>query len=189
MRVFQAVLVFIGLALDSFVLMMNQGARLPKLKIRDAVQYAGVYAATSVGAVLLGYALSFILKNMMGDRAEVFVACIAIFTIGCYIMIKSWRLQAVVERIDKDFCLKRCFHLAAATSLDTLFLGVCFSFLGITLFWAVLLSAIVTFLSILVAVIIGYNIGSGYTRVVGMSGGSLMVIFSLYLLAVYVVRM
>ena len=189
MRVFQAVLIFIGLALDSFVLMMNQGARLNKLKFADSVRYAVIYAATSVGAVLIGYAISILFKDILGDRFEIFVACLAIFALGCFIMVKSFKAQAVVETVDKDFNNKKCFQLALVTSLDTLFLGVCFSFLGIGLGYAVLLSFVVTLVAIVVAFTIGYNLGSSYTRVVGMSGGCLMIIFALYLLTVYMIRL
>ncbi|NCB32751.1 MAG: hypothetical protein EOM64_02515 [Erysipelotrichia bacterium] len=189
MRVFQAVLIFIGLSLDCFVLMMNQGAKLTNLKTRDSICYALIYAMVNVGSVLLGYAISFVLKDVLSDKLEILIACLAIFTLGCYMMIKSFRAQAVVEQADKKFNCKKCFELALVTSFDTLFLGVCFSFLGISLLCAMLLSFAVTFIAIIVAVQIGYNLGSSYTRAVGMSGGSLMIIFALYLLIVYVLKL
>ncbi len=189
MRVFQAVLIFIGLSLDCFVLMMNQGAKLTGLKTKESFGYALIYSLVNVGSVLIGYAISIVLKDVLSDKLEILIACLAILTLGSYMMIKSYRARAVVERADKDFNSKRCFQLALVTSLDTLFLGVCFSFLGISLFYAVLLSFVVTFIAIVVALQIGYNLGSGYTRVVGMSGGSLMIIFAVYLLIVYVLRL
>lgn len=186
MSLMQAVLIFIGLSLDSFIVMMNKGASIRTLKIKHLLSYALIYSLVDVGAVLIGYGISYLFKDAMIDRLEVAIACLIMFVIGCYLCTKSFRADPFVEKLDDNFGLKQCFLTALATSLDTLFLGVGFSFLEISMLQAVLLSFIITFVTIVVALKIGYTQGAQYQRVVGMSGGGLILVFSLYILTVYV---
>jgi putative Mn2+ efflux pump MntP len=187
MNMTQAVLIFLGLSLDGFIVMMKKGASIRGLTIKNSLTYAVVYTAADVLAVLIGYSISYFLKGFISNRIEVVIACLAIFAIGCYLITKAVRDTKFEEKLDKTFNLKQCFGLAAATSLDTLFLGVCFSFLGIALGQAIALSFGMTFVTILIALSIGYTQGARYQTVFGISGGCLMIIFSLYILFAYAI--
>lgn len=185
MGLFQALLIIIGLSLDSFVLMMNKGAVVRNLTIRKSLIYALIFSITDVVAVCIGYGISYFRKGIMSDSFEASIACLIILSMGIFLITSAYKKTNIVERLDKYFNEKNCFRLALGTSIDTLFLSVGFSFLGISLARGVYLTFIVTFISVLAALRVGYTEGSVYTRAVGMSGGALMIILSLYL---YVVK-
>lgn len=187
MTFFHALLIFLGLSLDSFVLMMNKAATIRNLTLTRSLLYTLIYACVDVVALLCGYGISMMFKDSLKPKGSMVISCLIIFAIGIYLCAKSWHSNDLEERLDPNFGLRECLKLAFETTLDTLFLGVCFSLLEIGIGRGVMLAFIVSFITIFVAMYIGYRQGSRYSKVFGMSGGILMIIFSLYLLVVYVV--
>lgn len=188
MRGYQAVLLFIGLSLDSFVVMMNKAATLRNLTFRKSILFSLIFSLTNAVAVLCGYGISDIFMGMMNDRVEFAVACLIVFAIGIFITTRSYRLTDAEEKCDPDFGALQCFRLAAGTSIDTLFLAAGFSFLDISLYAGLCYAFSVSFVTILVALYVGYSLGSRFSKILGMSGGSLMIILSIYLMSMYALR-
>ncbi len=185
MELIHALLIFLGLSLDSFVIMMNKGSVVRDLTLKKSVQYALIHVAANLAAVLLGYGISSLLKGIMPGRIQIFTACLIIFGMGVFLATRAWKYRNAEEKLDRNFNWKRCFVLAAGTSIDTLFLAAGFSFYGIPLGQSLLLAGAVTFVTILAALRIGYRWGSGYSRPLAMAGGILMVSFSIYLLSLF----
>lgn len=185
MELIHALLIFLGLSLDSFVIMMNKGSVVRDLSLRKSVQYALIHVVTNLAAVLLGYGISSLLKGIMPARIRGFSACLIIFGMGVFLATRAWKYRNAEEKLDKSFDWKRCFALAAGTSIDTLFLAAGFSFYGVPLYVSLLLAGTVTFVTILAALRIGYRWGSGYSRPVAMAGGILMIGFSVYLFSLF----
>ena len=185
MEFIHALLIFLGLSLDSFVIMMNKGATVRDLTMKKSVIYALIHVFTNLLAVLLGYGISSLLKGIMPARIQIFTACLIIFGMGVFLATRAWKYRDAEEKLDRDFDWQRCLYLAAGTSIDTLFLGGGFSFCGLPLSQSLLLAGAVTFISILAALRIGYRFGSGYSRPVAMAGGVLLAGFSIYLLSMF----
>ena len=186
MRTFQVLLFFIGLSLDGFVLMMNKGATVRNLSVRRGLLYALIFACIGAAAVALGYVFSLLFVGDMGQKLRVELGCLLLFAIGMYMIMHAWHYRRQEERLDKDFGVRQCVHLALFSSIDLLFLAVAFSLFSISFVKGVCMAFVVSFVTIVVALYIGYTRGSAYTRVVGMSGGALMICLALYLQAVYV---
>ena len=60
--------------------------------------------------------------------------------------------------------MKKLLRLAVYTSIDTLFIGAGFSLLGIAFTSAILLSFVISFITVFLAMEIGYNLGASYQR-------------------------
>ena len=128
MGLLQAVFICLGLSLDSFVLMMNKGATMRKLELKKAMLYSLVYSLAAEILLLIGYLISFIFTGFLTSKTKLFIAIILIFTIGVYIFFKSLKREESEERVDDSFNIKECFKLAIFTNIDTLCLGIGFSF-------------------------------------------------------------
>lgn len=185
MEPIHALLIFLGLSLDSFVIMMNKGSVVRDLTVKKSVIYTLIHVFTNLLAVLLGYGISSLFKGIMPARIQMFTACLIIFGMGVFLATRAWKYRNAEEKLDRSFNWKRCLLLAAGTSIDTLFLGAGFSFYGVPLGTSLLLASAVTFVTILAALRIGYRWGSGYSRPVAMAGGILMIGFSIYLLSLF----
>lgn len=183
MGLLQAIFIFLGLSLDSFVLMMDKGARMRKLEIKKALLYSIVYSLAAESLFLLGYLSSYLFKNSLNETEELSIAIFIIFAIGIYVFFKSFKRVNEEERADDSFTLKKCFKLALITNIDTFCLGVGFSFSEVYALEGATLIFIISMIIILSSLYIGYSQGSKYARVVGMSGGALIIAFSIFLFA------
>ena len=181
MELLQAVFICLGLSLDSFVLMMDKGATMRKLELKKAMLYSLVYSLAAEILLLIGYLISFIFTGFLTSKMKLFIAIILIFTIGVYIFFKSLKREESEERVDDSFNLKKCFKLAIFTNIDTLCLGIGFSFSKIEIIVSVLMIFVISFIVILIAQYIGYTQGAKHTRILGISGGMLIIVFSIYL--------
>ncbi len=184
----QAILIFIGLSIDGFVVMMNKGAQLRNLKLRKILCYALEFAIVATIMFMIGFAGSKILTaNFFKARAEITIASLIVFFVGAMLIEKSYLNKNFEEKLDDHFDEKQLLHLACVTSLDTLFVGAAYGFLAVHAIFAASISFIITFLAVLSALLIGYNLGAKYQRIVGMIGGALMVFFGIYMIVTYVV--
>ena len=181
MGLLQAVFICLGLSLDGFVLMMDKGATMRKLELKKAMLYSLVYSLAAEILLLIGYLISFIFTGFLTSKMKLFIAIILIFTIGVYIFFKSLKREESEERVDDSFNLKKCFKLAIFTNIDTLCLGIGFSFSKIEIIVSVLMIFVISFIVILIAQYIGYTQGAKHTRIFGVSGGMLIIVFSIYL--------
>ena len=181
MGLLQAVFICLGLSLDSFVLMMDKGATMRKLELKKAMLYSLVYSLAAEILLLIGYLISFIFTGFLTSKTKLFIAIILIFTIGVYIFFKSLKREESEERVDDSFNIKECFKLAIFTNIDTLCLGIGLSFSKIEIIVSILMIFVISFIVILIAQYIGYTQGSTHTRILGASGGMLIIVFSIYL--------
>lgn len=188
MDILYAALIFFGLSLDSFVMMMNQASRLADLHKKDILLYSIVFSFAASLAMLLGYGAAIPLKSILADRSEQGFACLIILVTGFYILMKSLKNKAPEEKADREFDAKRCMQIAVLSRIHTFLMGICFSFLGVSVLSALALIFVMTMIDAAAAIWIGYTQGSRYYRAVGMMGGTLIIVFAILLLAKHAVR-
>ena len=183
----QAVLVFAGLSLDSFIVMMQKGAQIRNLTMKKLLLYTLVFAAVTVGMLMAGYGISLLLQNLILSReVEITIAALIIFFVGVFQITKSFMKKGFEEKLDDSFGYHELIRQALYTSIDVFFVGAAVSFGGYNPWWILLWGFVISFAAVFLALIIGYNLGAGFQRAVGIIGGVLMVFFSIYMLAVYV---
>lgn len=184
-----ASLIFLGMSLDSFVVMMHKGATLRNLTLKNTILYSLIYALISLGIFLCGYGVSVFFAGILPDgRVQIGAASLILLAVGLFVFIKSARHSEFVEKLDRNFDCRKLCRLALITNIDTFFVGAGFQLLGVPLGYAVLAAFLISFLTVFVSLETGYYHGAGFERTVGMSGGALMIVFSLYFMMTYVLR-
>lgn len=183
----KALLILIGLSLDGFIAMMQTGATLRDCSLGKRAWYALIYAGVGACAVFVGYILAAMFKNIMNVPAEMATASLIIFFLGLTVIFKSVHGSGYVEKLDPDFNGKKMARLSALTNIDTMVLMAGFSFMGLYLSYAMISVLVISFLTVFIALTIGYNLGASYQKPVGISGGMLMIFFSIWILANYVI--
>ncbi len=184
-----ASLIFLGLSLDSFVVMMHKGATLRNLALKDMLLYSLIYALIGLIIFLAGYGVSTFFAGVLPDgRVQIGAASLILLAVGLFVFIKSTRHCDFVEKLDRDFNCQKLCRLAMVTNIDTFFVGAGFLLLGVSLGNAAMLAFLIFFFTVFVSLAVGYSNGSGFERTAGMTGGALMIIFSLYFMLTYVLR-
>lgn len=184
----QEILIFTGLSLDAFIVMMNKGAQLRNLKFKKILTYALEFAVVTTAMFMLGFGISKVIAlPILKSKVEITIASCIVFFVGVFTIIKSFMQKGFVEKLDDGFDYKALFRMSLYTSIDTFFVGVAYGMLAIDTTHAAGISFLITFLAVSCALLIGYNLGAKYQKIVGMIGGALMVFFGIYLIAVYLV--
>ncbi len=184
----QAAFIFAGLSLDSFIVMMQKGAQMRTLNGSKLLRYTLLYAAVTGGMFLLGYGGGHLIEKLLPGSARInyTIAALIVFFVGVFQITKSFMKNVFVEKADDSFDYKQLFRQALYTSIDVFFVGAAFRFASYPIGWTILTAFLISFAAVFVAFLIGYNLGAGYQKQVGVIGGILMVFFSIYMIAVYV---
>ena len=125
--------------------------------------------------------------NIERVKIEIAIACLIILIIGTMISTKAVLNKEFEEKLDDSFDSKVFLKQALITSIDVFFVGVAYGFLAVHAINALIISFVITFLAVLTALLIGYNCGAKYQRIIRLIGGILMVFFGIYLITTYIV--
>lgn len=182
------IMIFLGLSIDSFVLMMNKGAQLRNMNMKKNFTYALEFALVAMGMFMFGFLCSkpFVI-SIARVKTEIAIACLIILIIGTMISTKAVLNRDFEERLDTSFDCKVLLKQALFTSIDVFFVGAAYGFLEVHAINALIISFVITFLAVSTALLIGYNCGAKYQRIIRLVGGILMIIFGIYLITTYIV--
>lgn len=186
MKLTHALIVLLCLSLDGFVVMLKKGASLRELPLRKGITYALIFAGVNCAATALGYLLGIIFQGLLSPQAETLTAILIVFAIGIFFLTRAVHAVHTEERLDKSFNEKNCLRLALRTSPGSVLVGIGCYLLGFPFLPVILMVLGITFFFILAAMYIGYHEGSKLAGCVEIADGCLMVVYSVYLLSVYV---
>lgn len=184
-----SVLIFMGLSLDGFVVIMRKGAQLVNCSLKKKLEYAFIYAIVNVLMLLGGYGICHLVGSLIPDgKLEITIACLIMLCFGVILMTKAFKNKEFVEKVDKEFDEKKLIRLSLYTSIDTLFVGGGFAFLAVGSVSFTGICFLISLISSFIALEIGYTYGVRYQRLVGMLGGALMIIFSMFIFSMLVLK-
>lgn len=176
------ILILIGLTLDSAIAMLNKGAQLSRLTVKNTLGYSLLFAVVSFSVYSLGFGFfELIGQYLLSKKYQVFLSVIIVLCTGINIITKSVLKRPFLERVDRNFDWRNLIRIALATNIDAFFVGGAISLYGTPFVLTGIGLFIMTFVSILICLRIGYSLGAGYQRIIGIVGGSLVVVFSFYL--------
>ena len=178
MRMYQALILFLGLAFNEFVVMMNKGATLANLSVGKRVGYGLIITAVNALALLAGYALSVAFKGILSSSGTIAAAYLILFCMGIFITVHAYYRRDTVEKLDREFDNMQCLILSLKNAYGILLVGAGCFLLGVSLPNALCLSSVMSFIFMVGALDVGYRYGSTFSRTVGMTGGILIVIFT-----------
>ncbi|MGM9941683.1 MAG: manganese efflux pump MntP family protein [Bulleidia sp.] len=177
-----ALFILLGLSLDSAIVMMEKGSQLTSLSWKNTFAYSLLFAGVTLLTFSIGYGIAYLLEPYAFTvRVQNFIACAAVMCIGVTIVTKAFLRKELVEHADRDFCWKDLVRKAFITNIDAYVVGAGMGLIGVPLFHAAFVLTISSFCAVLISLRAGYSLGAGYQRAIGVIGGSLVIVFSVYL--------
>ena len=179
MKIYEIVLISIGLAMDAFAVSICKGLSMKKINWKStliiAIYFGLFQAIMPVFGYLLGSSFSVIVQKL-----DHWIAFILLTIIGGN-MIKESKDDEAEKRNDKvDF--KTMIFLAIATSIDALAVGVTFAFFEVNIFLSIIIIGIITLVLSFLGVIIGNRFGDKYQNSAEFAGGIILIFIGLKIL-------
>ncbi len=174
----EILLIAIGLAMDAFTVSICKGLSI-KCNIKNSL-IIGLYFGVSQAIMpLLGFffGLSFEKYIINIDHWIIFIL---LLLIGINMIKEALIKNEKNENSKIDFMTM--FPLAIATSIDSLAVGITFSFLDINIYNTSLLIGIITFILSFSGVKIGNIFGNKYDKIAELLGGCILILIGIKIL-------
>ena len=179
-------LIGVGLSMDAFAVSMCQGVSMKKLDLRRAALIALFFGGFQALMPLLGYSLGSTYDSAV--TIGPWIAAALLLILGVKMLIEGIRDK---EEAPSDVgTIGRLFVLAIATSIDAFAVGVSFSMQegivwltgGTSIFLAVSVIGVTTFVLSLIGVWIGNRFGLKYHRAATIFGGAVLILIGIKVL-------
>lgn len=179
MNIVEIVLIAIGLAMDAFAVSICKGLALGRLKFRHYIIIGAWFGGFQALMPLIGFFLGNTFSNYI-QKYDHWVA----FGLLCFIGINMIREAfGEDEACHAGLGFFSMLVLAVATSIDALAVGVTFAFYKVDVLISVMIIGIITFIISTVGVKIGNIFGTRYQKRAEITGGAILVLLGIKLLA------
>lgn len=178
MRLFELLLIAVGLSMDAFAVSVCKGLSVQKLRPRHALLAGLYFGGFQFLMPVLGWLLGVRFEHLI-ESIDHWIAFGLLSVIGLG-MIRESRSKA--EELSDDFGLKTMLLLAVATSIDALAVGVTFAFLQVRILPAAALIGGTTFLLSALGIWIGSVFGARFKSGAELAGGVILILIGLKIL-------
>lgn len=188
MSVLEVIIVSIGLSLDAFTVTVCTGATQPYLKKRMdfivGLAFGGIQAIMlTIGMMITKFPVSSIYSETFKSINQWFSAIIFIF-LGLKMIKNAMTIKSINEQRE-SFNYRNIFSLAFATSLDALVLGIGFALLRTEIIIDMFIIFVITGISSIVGLRVGYRVGDKYRVAVNICGSVILLIMGVKMILSY----
>lgn len=188
MSVLEVIIVSIGLSLDAFTVTVCTGATQPYLKKRMdfivGLAFGGIQAIMlTIGMMITKFPVSSIYSETFKSINQWFSAIIFIF-LGLKMIKNALNIKSINEQRE-SFNYRNILSLAFATSLDALVLGIGFALLRTEVIIDMFIIFVITGISSIVGLRVGYRVGDKYRVAVNICGSVILLIMGVKMILSY----
>ena len=180
MGVIELFLIGVGLSMDAFAVSVCKGLGMKRVNYRHALVTALFFGGFQGLMPVIGWALGSQFARFV-TPVDHWIAFGLLALIGGKMLWDAFHDQdedaqtSDCERLD----LKELFMLAIATSIDALAVGITFAFLEVSIVFAAVVIALVTFVLSWVGVAVGNRFGVRYQKPSTIVGGVVLILIGL----------
>ena len=180
MGVIELFLIGVGLSMDAFAVSVCKGLGMKRVNYRHALVIALFFGGFQGLMPVIGWALGSQFARFV-TPVDHWIAFGLLALIGGKMLWDAFHDQdedaqtSDCERLD----LKELFMLAIATSIDALAVGITFAFLEVSIVFAAVVIALVTFVLSWVGVAVGNRFGVRYQKPSTIVGGVVLILIGL----------
>ena len=184
MDIISLILIAAGLSMDCFAVSIGKGICTGKFYFRYVFRLAFLFGLFQGLMPLIGY----LVANSFAEQIKEFdhwIAFVLLEIIGIKMIVDALGKQEECdehESVKKHFQWKTLLSLAVATSIDALATGVIFVSFPNTIWIAVIIIALTSFIFSFVGVLVGIHFGKRFNFKVEIPGGIILMIIGLKIL-------
>jgi len=181
MKLFEIILIAVGLSMDAFAVSITLGLSVKKPKIMEILIPGIFFGFFQALMPITGYFAGFYFASKVEEFAP-WIAFVLLGIIGGNMIKES--LSKKEEKTDENyFQFLKMLVLAIATSIDALAVGVTFAFFRINIFKAAIIIGLITFILSMIGVKIGNLFGTRFKSKAEFTGGAVLVLLGIKIVA------
>lgn len=182
MKLYELVLLALGLSMDAFAVALCKGLEMKKINYRNGAITALAFGLFQAGMPLLGWLLGKQFAQYI-TNVDHWIAFALLAFIGGNMLKEAFAKDddCHCKNYDKiDW--KELMMLSVATSIDALAVGVTFAFLQVAIAPSVTLIGVITFALSFIGVLLGNRFGMRYKKKAQIAGGVILILMGLKIL-------
>ena len=179
MDIFTAILIALGLAMDTFAVSIAKGIVIEHRRRKSALFLASFFAGFQMLMPAIGYFAGFSLSEVIMG-VDHWIAFGLLTIIGSKMIFDSTKPKD--EKEDTSLKLRSVVTLSVATSIDALMVGLSFAFLQTSVLEPILMIGFVTFSLSLMGFFFGCGLGRVFGTRIKIVGGFILIIIGLRIL-------
>lgn len=189
MSLWEIIIVAIGLALDSFTVVVCKGSTQAMLKKSTSIFVGMIFGGIQTIMLTLGMLIAIfpMLKseNLRIISLNQWFSAIILIYLGLKFFKNAFKQNNVSERREDFFGYKASIALAFATSLDAIILGISLGLLQTKIIINILILFIVTSTLVALGLWMGYRMGNKYKKQIDICGGLILLIIGIKVILNY----
>ena len=180
-------LLAVGLSMDAFAVSVCKGLSVKKAGLKESVVCGGWFGGFQALMPLIGYFLGTLFAGAI-EAFDHWIAFGLLVIIGINMLKEAFEKECECCDKNADFSVKTMFVMAIATSIDALAVGISLAMAGTpitgegSIFIAVLLIGITTFLLSGIGVKIGNVFGNRFEKKAQVAGGVILILLGVKIL-------
>lgn len=182
MGIAELLLLAAGLSMDAFAVSVCKGLSLGKIRLRHMAVTGAWFGCFQALMPLLGYLLGSTFSHLVSE-IDHWIACGLLAIIGGNMIREALDRDEKEQPADPSLSPRSMILPAIATSIDALAVGVTFAFLEVPVLLAVSIIGLVTFAASALGVKLGSLFGAKYKAGAELTGGAVLLLIGLKILA------
>lgn len=181
-------LVAVGISVDAFAVALVNGVGVRKFLYRHAVIVASIFAVFQVAMPLLGWFFASQFAQFL-EPVDHWIAFVLLVLVGAKMIVDAFSgdsddcADAPDPNAKHSFGIRRLLILGVATSIDAAAIGVSFAVLDVSIWSAVLIIGVVTWLLSFGGVLMGQRVGLRFRKPAEIFGGLVLIAIGARILA------
>jgi len=175
-------LIAVGVSADAFAVALGKGLHMRRLSYPHALIIGGTFGLFQALMPLLGYFLGTRFSEYIADYDH-WIAFVLLAGVGGKMLWEAFSSHEDKEKDSDTIDVRELLVLAVATSIDALAVGISFAFFGeISIYWAVAMIGITTFVISFIGVLVGHRVGIRFGAPAEIVGGVILILIGLSIL-------
>lgn len=189
MKVWEVIIVAIGISLDAFTVAICRGAtqsKLEKLKVLGiGIVFSMIQSLMLTAGMEIGRIPMLNIDSNSMIRINQWFSALILFYIGIKTIKNSTKVTEMDEKREEYISYKKISMLALAIGIDTFVLGIGLALLQTALFYSVIILFVITCILVILGIWIGYRMGDKFRLQINIIGGSILIVMGVKTILTY----
>lgn len=175
MKIFELVLVGIGVAMDAFAVAVSKGLTMKNKSLKNTIIIATYFGVFQAIMPTLGYFLGVSIGNIINKFSGI-ITFVLLSLVGLNMIKETFSSD---ENVDSNISFYTMLLLALATSVDAFAVGITFVFIEVKVLLAIFLMGSITFVLSFIGVRLGNIFSRKFEKHAKILGGLILIAIGL----------